>query len=81
MEEIEYKYAIATIFAFFLIISALTLFPLVDALIVTLILVYLMRPINAVLKQYMNKTYAVLLSGIAVIVQRSYCSFILYLQY
>jgi predicted PurR-regulated permease PerM len=68
MEEIEYKYAIATIFAFFLIISALTLFPLVDALIVTLILVYLMRPINAVLKQYMNKTYAVILSGIAVIV-------------
>jgi len=68
MEEIEYKLIIASIFVFFLIIAALTLFPLIDALIVTLILVYLMRPINTVLKKFMNKTYAVILSGIAVIV-------------
>jgi hypothetical protein len=46
MEEIEYKIAIASIFTFFLIIAALTLFPLIDALIVTFVLVYLMRPIN-----------------------------------
>jgi len=68
MEEIEYKLIIASIFVFFLIIAALTLFPLIDALLVTLILVYLMRPINTVLKKFMNKTYAVILSGIAVIV-------------
>ncbi|MDY1591393.1 MAG: AI-2E family transporter [Methanofastidiosum sp.] len=68
MEENEYKLIIASIFVFFLIIAALTLFPLVDALIVTLILVYLMRPINTVLKNFMNKTYAAIISGIAVIV-------------
>ncbi len=68
MEEIEYRIAIGTIFTLFLIISVLTLFPLIDALLLTLILVYLMRPINTVLKQYMKKTYAAILSGIAVIV-------------
>lgn len=68
MEENEYRIAIASIFIFFLIIAALTLFPLVDALIVTFILVYLMRPINTVLKKFMSKTYSVILSGIIVIV-------------
>lgn len=68
MEETEYRIAIASIFIFFLIIAALTLFPLIDALLVTFILVYLMRPINTVLKKFMNKTYAVILSGIAVII-------------
>jgi len=64
MEEIEYKIAIASIFTFFLIIAALALFPLVDAFIVTLVLVYLMRPINSLLVRYMSKTYAAILSAI-----------------
>ncbi|MCC7572927.1 MAG: AI-2E family transporter [Candidatus Methanofastidiosum sp.] len=68
MEEIEYRIAIASIFIFFLIIAALTLFPLVDALIVTLVLVYLMRPINSLLVKYMNKTYAAILSAITVVI-------------
>ena len=68
MEESEYRIAIASIFIFFLIIAALTLFPLVDALIVTFVLVYLMRPINTILLRFMNKTYAAILSAIAVIV-------------
>ncbi|NYT04687.1 MAG: AI-2E family transporter [Candidatus Methanofastidiosa archaeon] len=68
MEESEYRIAIASIFIFFLIIAALTLFPLVDALIVTFVLVYLMRPINTILLRFMNKTYAAILSAIAVVV-------------
>jgi len=68
MEEIEYKIAIASIFTFFLIIAALTLFPLVDALIVTFVLVYLMRSINSVLIKYMSKTYAAILSAIIIII-------------
>ncbi|KYC46321.1 MAG: putative inner membrane protein [Candidatus Methanofastidiosum methylothiophilum] len=66
MEESEYRIAIASIFIFFLIIAALTLFPLVDALIVTFVLVYLMRPINTLLLRFMNKTYAAILSALAV---------------
>ena len=66
MEEIEYKIAIASIFAFFLIIAALALFPLVDAFIVTLVLVYLMRPINSLLVRYMSKTYAAILSAVVI---------------
>jgi predicted PurR-regulated permease PerM len=68
MEESEYRIAIASIFIFFLIIAALTLFPLVDALIVTFVLVYLMRPINTILLRFMNKTYAAILSAVAVVV-------------
>lgn len=68
MEESEYRIAIASIFIFFLIIAALTLFPLVDALIVTFVLVYLMRPINTILLRFMNKTYAAILSAVAVAV-------------
>jgi len=68
METNEYRITIASIFIFFLIIAALTLFPLLDALIATLVLVYLMRPINNILIKYMNKTYAALLSGIAVVI-------------
>ena len=68
MEELEYKIAIASIFIFFLIIAALTLFPLIDALIVTFVLVYLMRPINSILIKFMNKTYAAILSAIIIII-------------
>ena len=68
MEEIEYKIGIASIFIFFLIIAALTLFPLIDALIVTFVLVYLMRPINTILIKFMNKTYAAILSAIIIII-------------
>ena len=68
MEEIEYKIAIASIFTFFLIIAALTLFPLIDALIVTFVLVYFMRPINSVLVNFMSKTYAAILSAIIIII-------------
>ena len=52
METNEYRITIASIFIFFLIIAALTLFPLLDALIATLVLVYLMRPINNILIKY-----------------------------
>ena len=68
MEEIEYKIAIGSIFIFFLIIAGLTLFPLVDALIVTLVLVYLMKPINSILLNFMNKTYAAILSALTIII-------------
>ena len=68
MEINEYRITIASIFIFFLVIAALTLFPLIDALIATFVLVYLMRPINNILVKYMNKSYAALLSGIAVVI-------------
>lgn len=68
MEEIEYKIAIGSIFIFFLIIAALTLFPLIDALIVTFVLVYLMRPINSILVKFMDKTYAAILSAIIIVI-------------
>ncbi len=68
MNETEYRATITTIFVIFVILASLTLLPLIDAIIVAFFLAYLMRPVNSILLNYVNKTYAAIISVIVVII-------------
>lgn len=68
MNETEYRATITTIFLIFVILATLTLLPLIDAIIVSFFLVYLMRPVNSILLNYVNKSYAAIISVIIVII-------------